>query len=63
MPMNKIILIISLSSCINLIIQTLFDDTVGIGDKDSSDVGDKSTDKMFHFMNLRDFISIIEEFL
>ncbi|CAF0738861.1 unnamed protein product [Rotaria sordida] len=62
-PMNRIILIISFSTCINLLISTLFDDIIGIGDKKILDTLDGSSITTIFLMNLRDFISIIDKIL
>lgn len=62
-PMNKIILIIGLSSCASLFIQTLFDDILGIKSKSVADRTNNSLRDIFFFMNLRDFISIIDKIL
>jgi len=62
-PMNRIILIIGLFSCINILIQTLFDDVIGIGNKRPINVDDSLSQKMFYLMNLRDFICIIHKII
>ncbi|CAF2495613.1 unnamed protein product [Rotaria sp. Silwood2] len=62
-PMNRIIVIISFSACINLLISTLFDDIIGIGDNDVSTELDESSGTMLLLMNMRDFISIIDKIL
>jgi hypothetical protein len=61
--MNRIILIIGLFSCINILIQTLFDDIIGIGNKRPINVDDSLSQKMFYLMNLRDFICIIHKII
>jgi hypothetical protein len=61
--MNRIILIISLFSCINILIQTLFDDIIGIGNNRPISIKDRSSQKMFYLMNLRDFICVIHKML
>jgi hypothetical protein len=62
-PMNRITLIISLFSCINLLIQTLFDDIIGIGNERILNVKDVPSEKMFYLMNFRDLISLIHKIL
>ncbi|CAF4673769.1 unnamed protein product [Rotaria sp. Silwood1] len=62
-PMNRIILIISYSSCINLLISTLFDDLIGINDNEIKYTIDQSAETVLFLMNLRDFISIIDKIL
>lgn len=62
-PMNRMVLIINVFSCVNLLIRTLFDDLIGVGDKPSSDGGQSLSNKMIYIMNLRDFISIFVNLL
>ncbi|CAF3338433.1 unnamed protein product [Rotaria socialis] len=62
-PMNKIVLIISLSSYIDLLIRTLFDDIVGVKNQSISNKIDESSRKLFFSMNLRDSISIVDKII
>ncbi|CAF1273534.1 unnamed protein product [Adineta steineri] len=62
-PMNRIIFIISISSCFNLLLRTLFDDSIGIGDERPLDINVVPSKSVFYIMNLRDFISIIDKLL
>jgi len=62
-PMNRIILIISLFSCINILIQTLFDDIIGIESDQLINTKDFPSQKIVYLMNLRDFICIIHKIL
>jgi hypothetical protein len=61
--MNRMILLISLFSCINILIQTLFDDLIGIGHERPLSWKVFPSEKMFHLMNLRDFICILHKIL
>jgi hypothetical protein len=61
--MNKIILIISLLTCINLLILTLFDDIIGIGNDRPLGTQEIPSAKIFYIMNIRDLISIIHKLL
>jgi hypothetical protein len=62
-PMNRIILFISLLSCVNILIQTLFDDIIGMGNERPLSIQDNLSKKLFYLMNLRDFICIIQKVL
>jgi hypothetical protein len=62
-PMNRIIFIISLFSCFNLLIRTLFDDMIGIGDERPFKTKENPPGKMILIMNIRDFISVIHKIL
>jgi hypothetical protein len=62
-PMNKIILTISLFSCIHLLLSALFDDIVGIGDDRPLNATNTYSKNIYYVMNLRDFISIIDKLL
>ncbi|CAM4773686.1 unnamed protein product [Rotaria magnacalcarata] len=62
-PMNKIVLIISLSSYIDLLIRTLFDDIVGVNNQIISKQLDESSGKQIFSMNLRDSVSIINKII
>jgi len=60
MPMNRLVLIIIILSCLNLIIQTLLDDIIGIGNDGIIDQVLPST-KQVYFMNIRDVISFLHK--
>ncbi|CAF1206586.1 unnamed protein product [Adineta ricciae] len=62
-PMNRIILIINVFSCVNLLIRTLFDDLIGVAGKRSSNDDVPLSSKIIYTMNLRDFISIFVNLL
>jgi hypothetical protein len=62
-PMNRIILFINLLSCINILIQTLFDDIIGIGNERPLKVQNIPSQKLFYLMNLRDYICIVQKVL
>ena len=62
-PMNIIILIISLSSCINLLTGTLLDDMIGIGRNEPTKQIDVTSKQTYILMNSRDFISIVHKLI
>lgn len=62
-PMNRILLIISLFSFLNILIQTLFDDIIGIGNDRPISIKDVPNETMIYLMNFRDLICIIHKIL
>lgn len=60
-PMNQMILLISLFSCINIVIQTLFDDVIGINSEQLMTIEDNPPMKLFYWMNFRDWFGMIEK--
>jgi hypothetical protein len=61
--MNRIILLIGLLSCINILIQTLFDDIIGFGNERPLSKQNNPSQKLIYLMNLRDFVCIIQKIL
>ena len=60
-PMNRIILFIHFFTCINLLIQTLLDDIVGMGNERPLKVQETPAQKLFYLMNLRDYIGVVQK--
>ena len=60
-PMNQMILLISLMSCMNIVIQTLFDDVIGINGKLLMTNENNTPLKLFYWMNFRDWFGMIEK--
>ena len=63
MPMNRLIFVMSAASCVNLLIGTLFEDTIGVGEDRPIDTDDPVKPKIHQQMNLRDFVSIVHKLL
>ena len=62
-PMNRIVLFIGALSCMNVLIQTLFDDIVGIGNERPLKTMDNPSQKLYYLMNFRDWIGVMQKIL
>ena len=62
-PMNRMIAVISMTSGVNLVIATLFDDMIGIGDERPMNTVDTISTTNLYLMNLRDLISIVHKLI
>ena len=62
-PMNRLVFVMSAASCVNLLISTLFEDTIGIGEDRPINMEDSFKPRTYQQMNLRDFVSIVHKLL